>query len=217
MSLCKIAQPAPVDECDCWFLPDIVRRGLCWQLDWWGFRWVHPSPAAKGEAHPQPPLSAQCCKVEGGCCQNVGDRVCLQSVTFPVGRHVDNELAFFSVYSDSSMDMFHLTRYTHDNITSGSEINIDTQVPYSMLDRSLHVHIPLWGAKRTPQAAVRWSGIIHPHRQESTIVACMETSMYNYMHTRNGVYITELHRELQAKVQYCILTKYSHFQTATPC
>ena len=132
-------------------------------------------------------------------------------------RHVDNELAFFSVYSDSSMDMSHLIRNTHNKITSGSEINIDTQVPYSMLDRSLHVHIPLWGAKCTPQAAVRWSGIIHPHRQESTIVACMETSMYNYMHTRNGVYITELHRELQAKVQYCILTKYSHFQTTTPC
>ena len=54
-------------------------------------------------------------------------------------RNVDNDLAFFSVKTDSSMDMTHLIRYTHDNITSGSEINIYTQVPYSMLDRSVHV------------------------------------------------------------------------------
>ena len=37
---------------------------------------------------------------------------------------VDNNLAFFSVYMDSSTDMSHLIRYTHDKITSGSEVNI---------------------------------------------------------------------------------------------
>lgn len=36
----------------------------------------------------------------------------------------------------------------------------------------------------------------------NTIVACMEMSTYSYMHTKNCVYTTEFHQELQVKVQY---------------
>ena len=39
-------------------------------------------------------------------------------------RNVDNDLAFFSVKTDSSMDMSHLIRYTKDKITNGSEITL---------------------------------------------------------------------------------------------